>query len=73
MIYSIIPLEDIFSSPFIDNENQNTMMCQMSGMQLEVKPLDFSRGQIVRIVSGPLEVYLNPKYCPGEVIPLPLE
>ncbi len=73
MIHSIIPLDVIFDNPSANHQEQATMICQVQGMQLEVKPLDFSRGQIVKIINGPLEAYLNPKYCPGAVIVLPSE
>lgn len=64
-LYTIMPLEAVWEK---QDEAGSSAEVRIQGVLMEVKPLEFNRVQIVRLLDGPLDSYLNPAYAPGQII-----
>ncbi|MWV43488.1 hypothetical protein GRF59_07560 [Paenibacillus sp. HJL G12] len=64
-LHTIMPLEAVWEK---QREADSSAEVRIQGVLMEVRPLDFHRVQIVRLLDGPLDSYLNPAYTPGQII-----
>lgn len=64
-LHTVIPLEAVWEK---QGEETTTTEVRFKGILMEVKPLDHNQVQIVRLLDGPLDSYLNPSYSPGQII-----
>ncbi|MEC0240470.1 YlzJ-like family protein [Paenibacillus dokdonensis] len=64
-LHTVMPLEAVWEK---QGEADPSAEVRIQGMLMEVRPLDFNRVQIIRLLDGPLDNYLNPAYAPGQII-----
>ncbi|MFU1792433.1 YlzJ-like family protein [Paenibacillus azoreducens] len=64
-LYTVMPLEFVWEQR---EEASPTQEMQIQGVLMEVKTLENNRVEIVRLLNGPLDCYLNPAFAPGEII-----
>ncbi|MEC0373505.1 YlzJ-like family protein [Paenibacillus chibensis] len=64
-LHTIMPLEDVWEHR---GEEDPSAEVRVKGVLMEVRPLDFNRAQIIRLLDGPLDNYLNPAFAPGQII-----
>lgn len=64
-LHTVMPLEAVWEK---QEEADPSAEVRIQGMLMEVRPLDFNRVQIIRLLDGPLDNYLNPAYAPGQII-----
>ncbi|MDR0270020.1 YlzJ-like family protein [Paenibacillus sp.] len=64
-LHTVMPLEAVWQQ---QGETVSTSEVRVQGVLMEVKPMDFNRVQIVRLLDGPLDCYLKPAYAPGQII-----
>ena len=67
-IYSIVPDETIFQGMY--DERSATYEIWRDGVMMQIRPLNRTQGEIVRIVSPQPHHYLNPAYAPGTIVEL---
>ena len=65
-LYTIIPMDVIWEGSF--KEPERTVDIVIGSSRIQVMPIDHSSAQIVRLISCPLDYYLNPEYSPGQII-----
>jgi len=70
LIWSIIPEETIFAESEIKKSAAQPKMINYQGCQMLVQPQGNGKGQIVRLLSGDLKHYLDPRFYPGQEIKL---
>ncbi len=64
-LHTIMPLEAVWEK---QGKAAPSAEVRIQGMLMEVRPLDFNRVQIIRLLDGPLDSYLNPAFSPGQII-----
>lgn len=65
IMYSIVPLEDIFEG--IENNEPNQEI-ELNGVIMQVQPMNSYQAKVVRLISPNPQDYLNPAYSPGQII-----
>ena len=70
MIWSIIPEETIFANDPGQGSVTQPKMVNYQGCQMLVSPQGNGKGLIIRLLSGDLKHYLDPRFCPGQEIKL---
>lgn len=66
-LYTVMPEELVWQSGDMD-ELHSTIEIQMSGLLMQVQPMDKNQAKIVRLLNCELTDYLNPQYAPGSII-----
>ncbi|QJC52230.1 hypothetical protein HGI30_12115 [Paenibacillus albicereus] len=66
-LYTIMPLELVLNGT--DDEREPWLEARLDGVLLQLEPLEPGWGKVVRIVDGPLESFLDPRFQPGAVLP----
>ncbi|GIO29939.1 MULTISPECIES: YlzJ-like family protein [Paenibacillus] len=64
-LHTVMPLEAVWEK---QGEDAPTTEVRIRGILMEVKPMDYNRVQVVRLLDGPLDSYLDPSYAPGSII-----
>ncbi|WEK56130.1 MAG: YlzJ-like family protein [Candidatus Cohnella colombiensis] len=65
-IYTVMPHELVFDG--MNQEPGPFVEVTINGVMLQVIPTVPGIGRIVRVISGPLQSYLNNEYAPGQSI-----
>ncbi|NDI33330.1 YlzJ-like family protein [Chengkuizengella sediminis] len=65
IMYSIVPLDDIFDG--IENNEPNQEI-ELNGVIMQVQPMNAYQAKVVRLISPNPQDYLNPAYSPGQII-----
>lgn len=66
IIYSPMPLETVFEG--IAEMKSDLREIRWNGVVMQVKMLEDSRAQVVRLISPNPQDYMNPVYAPGNII-----
>ncbi len=66
ILYSIIPVEVVFSEQ--NNDNYKFVEIEYEGEKVVASQLSNNTYRINRVISTSPKVYLNPKLMPGEII-----
>lgn len=68
MMYTQVPLEQVFEG--FEEMKKDTFETVISGVLMEVRPVQPRHVQIVRLLSPNPQHYLNPAWAPGQMIEL---
>ncbi|MBB6635329.1 YlzJ-like family protein [Cohnella thailandensis] len=66
ILYTSMPIERVMEG--WENGPGPLIEIEHTGMTMLLSPLSPGVGRLVRLVSAPLETYLNPSYAPGSLI-----
>ncbi|MCJ8010664.1 YlzJ-like family protein [Paenibacillus sp. KQZ6P-2] len=64
-LHTVMPLEAVWEK---QGEASMSAEVRIQGVLMEVRPLDFNRVQVIRLLDGPLDSYLNSAFAPGQII-----
>ncbi|SDT47201.1 YlzJ-like protein [Paenibacillaceae bacterium GAS479] len=67
-LYTVVPLELVLDG--VNLEREPWVERRIEGVLVQLEPISPGRGKVVRILDGPLESYLDPRFEPGAVMAL---
>ncbi|MCR8642130.1 YlzJ-like family protein [Paenibacillus sp. N1-5-1-14] len=66
--YSVVPQDQIWDG--FEDYVPTYYVTQVSGIQMQVEPVELGMGRIIRIYSPDPQMYLNPDFSPGALVSL---